>query len=162
MRRTASTSSSFTALLLVLCTGACGGRSSPAPSPSPPTETLTAALHASAEAWNRGDIEGFLAPYLDDPSLTFVGGDGVVRGFETLRSRYGAGYFAQGLPDRLRFTELEVRPLGDSHAVMLGRYILEARAGGAVTSSGIFTLLWGRTADGWRILHDHTSETGPG
>ena len=119
-------------------------------------------MHASAAAWNRGDVDGFLAPYLHAPELTFVGSSGLVRGFDTLRARYGAGYFDEGLPDRLRFTDLEIRALSEGHALMLGRYVLEERTGGAVTSTGIFTLVWGRTAAGWRILHDHTSETGPG
>ncbi|HUH12900.1 MAG TPA: nuclear transport factor 2 family protein [Longimicrobiales bacterium] len=161
MRRTASTSSSLAALFLALGATACGGRSPHAPPQPASSDTLTAALHASADAWNQGDIDGFLAPYLHGAELTFVGGDGLVRGFEALRARYGAGYFAQGLPDRLGFTDIEVRPLGPGHALMLGRYVLEARAGGAVTSTGIFTLVWGRTPEGWRILHDHTSETGP-
>lgn len=163
MRRTGSTSSSALVLLQAALFAACASAAGPGggPEPAAPTAEITRILQASADAWNRGDVDGFLLPYHRSPELSFVGSDDIVRGFSALRARYQGGYFDSGLPPRLRFTDLEVRPLGESNALMLGRYTLEDRSGGAVTSTGIFTLVWGRTPDGWRILHDHTSETGP-
>lgn len=141
----------------------CGARESePATSPPGPVrDEIVAALHASADAWNRGDLDGFLRTYLDSPELTFIGRDEVVRGFSTLRALYDGGHFEGGPPPRLRFDVLEVRPLGEPTALLIGRYTLQDTASGATTSTGLFTLVWGRTPEGWRILHDHTSETGP-
>lgn len=162
MRRTGPTSSRVPALLLAGALAACGGRASPdAPGPGVPEDEIIGVLQASADAWNRGDIDGFLLPYHQSPDLTFVGAAGIVRGFSTLRGRYQGGYFDAGPPPRLSFVDLEIRPLGGSNALMLGRYTLEDRTSGAVTSTGIFSLVWGHTAEGWRILHDHTSETSP-
>ncbi|HZF68617.1 MAG TPA: DUF4440 domain-containing protein, partial [Gemmatirosa sp.] len=54
----------------------------------------------------------------------------------------------------LRFERVEARPLGADHALVTSRFVL---AGGeAAEKSGWFTLVWVRTADGWRILHDHS------
>jgi ketosteroid isomerase-like protein len=55
----------------------------------------------------------------------------------------------------LRFEEVAARPLGDRYALLTARFIL-FRAG-QTTASGPFTLVFERRADGWKILHDHTS-----
>lgn len=163
MRRTAPASSEprarpWAALLLIVGCATPPSPESPAPADVPGPEEV---LLTSAEAWNRGDLEGFLAPYLDSPELTFVGGTGVLEGLAELRERYRAGFFREGPPsDRLTFHVLQTRGLGDGHALMIGRYVLTADDGGE--SSGIFTLVWTLTREGWRILHDHTSESPPG
>ena len=125
-------------------------------------EEVKEMLRASAGSWNAGDLEGFLDDYLRSPFLTFSGSGGVTRGWEDVRERYQESYWAPGASrDSLRFENLEVTPLGDEHALALGRFVL-FRAGGAaagdtVTSSGFFSLVLARTGEGWRIVHDHTS-----
>jgi ketosteroid isomerase-like protein len=114
-------------------------------------------LHQSAVDWNTGDLEGFLAPYLDSPEITFVGGDGVTRGKAAVEARYREVYWQGGRPEQtLRFGDLEVRPLGRDHALALGRYRL-FDASGAQAAEGPFTLVFARTAEGWKIVHDHSS-----
>lgn len=115
---------------------------------------IVLALEVSAAEWNRGDLEGFLAPYSD--STTFVGSAGLVRGKAQLRETYRRSYWREGArPNQtLRFQDIEVRPLGTNHALAVGRYQL---SGGERPQSGWFSLTWVRTRDGWRILHDHSS-----
>jgi ketosteroid isomerase-like protein len=70
--------------------------------------------------------------------------------------RYREKYFAGGRPlQALRFDDLAVRPLGPDHALVTGRFLLSG--GGLADQSGRFTLVWVRTPEGWRILHDHSS-----
>jgi len=116
-------------------------------------------LQASAEDWNRGDLDAFLSTYLDSPETTFMTGPGVIHGLQTIRERYRANYFkAGGLPPQLlRFDQLVVRPLGPDYALATGRFILTERATGAAAGSGNFSLVLRRTAAGWRIIHDHSS-----
>jgi len=115
-------------------------------------------LRASAASWNAGDLDGFLDDYIRSPELTFSGSGGVTRGWEEVRERYLRTYWAPGARrDSLRFEELEVRPLGERHALALGRYVLYADGTGEVTGTGYFTLVLVRGDGGWRILHDHTS-----
>ncbi len=116
-------------------------------------------LRAQQEAWNRGDLDGFLRGYDPGPDLVFTSGAQVRRGFAETRARYEARYRsgAQQM-GRLELTVLDVRALGSDGAVVLGRWRLEhaSEPGG-----GVFSLALLRTRAGWRIVHDHTSAAAP-
>ncbi len=124
---------------------------------------ITEMLHSSAESWGAGDLDGFMDDYWNDPDLTFSGSTGVTRGWESVRQRYLRTYWAPGAQrDSLRFEDLEVRMLGDAHALVLGKYVLHQPDSGTTNATGFFSLVLRRTVDGWRIVHDHTSaEEGP-
>jgi len=110
-------------------------------------------LLATTDEWNRGNLDGFIAPYADN--CTFMTAAGPV-GREAMVRRYREKYFAGGRPlQALRFEDLGVRLLGSDHALMTGRFLLSG--GGLSDQSGRFTLVWVRTPQGWRILHDHSS-----
>ena len=114
---------------------------------------LEAALQATAAAWNAGDIDGFMAPYA--PAATYMTAAGLI-GVDAMRARYLTKYFTGAKPDQqLRFDQLDVRALGDDHALMTGRFTLAG--GGKPEQTGRFSLVWMRTGAGWRILHDHSS-----
>jgi uncharacterized protein (TIGR02246 family) len=112
-------------------------------------------LDAQAAAWNRGDLEAFVASYWDDPRLSFCGKSGVVRGRQDLLATYRRSYPDAAARGTLTFALLEVRALGTDSALVLGRYEL-ARA---VPAAGFFTLIVERTPAGLVITHDHTSGT---
>jgi len=114
---------------------------------------LVAMLNATAVNWNEGDLEGFIAPY--DDSATYMTKDGPIHRSD-MRRHYETKYFTAGAKRRtLHFEQLAVRPLGDRYALMTGRYVLEGAA--APPQTGWFTLVWGETPAGWRVLHDHSS-----
>ena len=116
-------------------------------------------LRSHAEAWNAGDLDGFLDAYLDSSETVFVvGGSGVLRGVATIRDRYLQGSWRGGTPaSELRFEDVEITPLGADHALLLGRYVLTDRETGAPAGTGYFTVILARTEQGWRIIHDHTT-----
>ena len=117
-------------------------------------QELRAALSASADGWNRGDLEAHLAPYAD--SATFMTASGPARGKARTRELLQRAYWADGRPRQtLGFSELEVRALGSGHALVLGRFRLSG--GDRPEATGRFSLVWARTRDGWRIIHDHSS-----
>ena len=114
---------------------------------------LEAALQATAAAWNGGDIDGFMAPYA--PAATYMTVAGLI-GVDAMRARYLAKYFTSAKPDQqLRFDQLDVRTLGDNHALMTGRFTLTG--GGKADQTGRYSLVWVSEPSGWRILHDHSS-----
>lgn len=148
-------------LILALALAACG-TSTAASAPRPPSTVRAAFMHdmeMSAEAWNQGDLDGFLATYLPSEETTFVGRNGLIRGKDAIRETYRQSYWRDGGPPRglLSFRDMEVRPLGEEHALATGRYVLTDRATGAQSATGIFTLVLRRTTDGWRIIHDQSS-----
>lgn len=115
---------------------------------------VRAVLDAQVEAWNRGDIEGFMKGYANSPDTVFVSGDNVTRGWQTVLDRYKKGYDSREKMGVLTFSDLEITVLSKDAAVVLGRWQLKRASD---TPHGRFTLIFRRTSAGWRIIHDHTS-----
>ena len=105
-------------------------------------------------AWNRGDIDAFMDGYAREDSITFVSGDEVRRGWQTVLERYKQSYDTPEKRGTLEFSELEFKPLSPFYILVTGRFSL---ARPADNPRGRFTLLFRRAAGGWRIIHDHTS-----
>jgi ketosteroid isomerase-like protein len=144
-----------TALLACVVFGSCSaGGTSDAGREAVRREVL-GVLHLQERCWNDGDIDGYMSGYAKTDSVRFVSGATVSRGWNTMRDRYRAGYPTKARMGMLRFDELDVQVLCADAALAFGRWTL-TRAGD--TPTGYFTLLFRRTADGWRIVHDHTSK----
>jgi len=122
----------------------------PAAAPDP----IRAVLAAQVAAWNRGDIDGFMQGYARSGKTTFVSGDKVTHGWQTVRDRYAKKYDSRAKMGRLTFSGLTITPLGADAAIVLGSWSLQ-RAGDQ--PHGKFTLLFRRLPEGWRIVLDHTS-----
>jgi|CXWL01.1.fsa_nt_gi beta-aspartyl-peptidase (threonine type) len=135
---------------------------SPPPAPRVDGAQVQAALETQVAAWNRGDMDAFLATYWPDSDLTFYSGGTVTKGFapfaERFKARYGQASETMG---KLEFRNLEVHPLGPTSAFARGEWHLE-RAG-QEPQGGLFTLILEKKNGGWKIVHDHTGvfETQP-
>ncbi|HEY4757898.1 MAG TPA: nuclear transport factor 2 family protein [Chthoniobacterales bacterium] len=119
---------------------------------------IRALLLAQQEAWNRGDIDGFMNGYARGESTVFVSGDEVTRGWQTVRNRYLNKYGDRGKMGTLTFSDLEIEQLAGDCAIALGRWQVKRATD---NPHGRFTLIFRRTPDGWRIVHDHTSAAAP-
>jgi ketosteroid isomerase-like protein len=115
---------------------------------------IRAVMSAQVTAWNRGDIDGFMQGYARSAATEFVSGDKVTRGWQTVRDRYRKKYDSAEKMGRLTFSDINVTPLSSDAAIVLGRWQLVRKGD---KPHGVFTLLFRRTAAGWRIVHDHTS-----
>lgn len=115
---------------------------------------MQAALNASADAWNEGNLSGHLAIY--DESVTTMTKNGPRPTVAAIESSFRATYFRDGKPKQsLRMESVAIRSLARDAALMTGRFVLSG--GGEPEQSGWFTLIWVRTAAGWKVVHDHTS-----
>lgn len=115
---------------------------------------ITAILNAQQAAWNRGDVDAFVVGYWHSPELTFSGSSGVSRGWDGVLARYKKNYPDRAAMGQLDFSELEFHWLGPDAALVLGRWHLKRDKGDI---GGVFSLVWQRFPDGWKIIHDHTS-----
>jgi len=115
---------------------------------------ITKILTQQQAAWNDGDVAGFMRGYWNSPELTFAGSNGFSKGWSKISDRYRERYPDKAAMGHLEFTIAEVRLLDKNAALVLGKWHL-ARASGNV--GGIFTLVFQRFPDGWKIVHDHTS-----
>ncbi|OLB37534.1 MAG: hypothetical protein AUH11_08390 [Acidobacteria bacterium 13_2_20CM_57_17] len=117
-------------------------------------EAIGAVLQAQQSAWNRADVDAFLQGYWHSPELTFSGSSGVARGWDGVLARYKKNYPDRAAMGQLDFSNLEFRFLGPDAALVLGKWHLKREKDEV---GGVFTLVWQRFPDGWRIIHDHTS-----
>lgn len=120
-------------------------------------DEIMGVLRSQVEAWNRGDLEGFMEGYWESPELIFTSGARVQRGWRTTLERYRTAYGER--PEtmgRLSFSDLEVHPLDRWSAWALGRWALETDQG---SRGGVFTLVFQNVDGDWVIVHDHTSES---
>jgi uncharacterized protein (TIGR02246 family) len=115
---------------------------------------ISAVLNAQQAAWNRGDVDAFLVGYWHSPELTFSGSGGVSRGWDGVMARYKKNYPDRAAMGQLDFSELEFRFLGPDAALVLGHWHLKRDKGDI---GGVFSLVWQRFSEGWKIIHDHTS-----
>ena len=114
---------------------------------------IHAVLDTQAAAWNRGDIDGYMAGYARSDDTMFVGTD-VTRGWTKVRDRYKAKYDSRAKMGILDFTDVDLRPLGTDDVIVTGAWKLTRDAD---TPHGRFTLIFHRRPEGWRIVYDHSS-----
>ena len=123
---------------------------------------IRAAMAAQAADWNRADIPAFMQTYENSPETTFIGAT-VRKGYEPILVRYSKAYTSAAQMGTLTFSNLDIRLLPGScgsveYAVVTGNFHLERTAKGeAKKVDGIFSLVWRKGAQGWKIVLDHTS-----
>jgi len=116
-------------------------------------------LVRQVEAWNRHDIESFMAGYWNSARLTFFSEATKTSGWQSTLERYRKRYLAEGREmGTLQFSDLAVESLGESSAFVRGAWQLTTADG--KNPHGLFTLVFRKFPEGWKIIHDHTSEAG--
>jgi beta-aspartyl-peptidase (threonine type) len=144
-----------TALLLLFVFGLRTGRQTKAAEAREADQAaISAVLNAQQAAWNRADVDAFLVGYWHSPELTFSGSSGVSRGWDGVLARYKKNYPDRAAMGQLDFSSLEFHWLGPDAALVLGNWHLKRDKGDV---GGVFSLVWQRFPDGWKIMHDHTS-----
>ena len=130
-------------------------------SANPATESaILQVMHSQQNAWNKHDLEGFMAGYWNSPDLTFFSGATVTSGWQPTLDRYRKTYQGKGHEmGQLEFSDLNVEALGKSAAFVRGSWKLTMSDG--KTPHGVFTLIFRKFPDGWKIIHDHTSAAEP-
>jgi len=108
------------------------------------------------EAWNRGDIDSFVQGYKDSPDILFIARQ-ISRGYAGMVEAYKRDYPTRAAMGALAFSELEVHPLGENFAAVVGKYHLERAKKEGGDADGIFSLVLEKTDKGWKIVIDHTT-----
>ena len=114
-------------------------------------------LHTQQQAWNRGALEAFMAGYWRSPELTFFSGAREHDGWQAALDRYRAAYASPGHEmGKLEFSGLRIEVLSSHAAFVRGTWQLTMADG--KTPHGLFTLVFRKFPEGWKIVHDHTSQ----
>jgi hypothetical protein len=111
-------------------------------------------LDRQTQAWNRGDLEGFMNGYWESDSLMYIGKAGVTYGYAATLQRYRQNYGDTARMGKLTFRILHVKRLSARNIQVVGQWSLKRSAGDV---GGHYTLLFRRMAGRWVIVSDHSS-----
>lgn len=117
-------------------------------------QQVISVIKKSEQDWNEGSIESYMESYLRSDSLRFASGGSINYGWQPVLERYKQRYQNKAAMGHLTFSELNITVISADAALVFGRYTLEREND---EPTGLFTLLFRKTADGWLIVHDHTS-----
>jgi ketosteroid isomerase-like protein len=138
-------------LLIVLAKEAVVSRT-----PQSSEAEIRAVLTAQVAAWNEGKLEAFMDGYWRSPELSFFSGGRKLAGWDATLERYRKTYQSEGKEmGKLDFSDLEIQMLADKAALVRGRWRLRMNDGKEL--GGLYTLIFRRFDNGWKIVHDHTS-----
>ena len=121
------------------------------------TPDLEAMMRVAEAAWNRGDLEAFVADYDDSSETTFIGRTLTRGNRQAILDRYRKSYPTRARMGTLTYSEMQVRDIGGGVMIMIGRFALKRAPDAGGDADGRFTLIWKRTPKGWKIVHDHSS-----
>lgn len=141
-------------MLVVVLAGGCREATDPE-APAAAESAIRAVLQAQQQAWNEGDLEGFMVGYAQTDTLRFASGGTERTGWQAALEGYQQGYPDRTAMGTLAFEVRDVDVLAPRWALVFGAWRLDRAED---TPQGLFTLLFHRTDDGaWQIVHDHTS-----
>ncbi len=147
------------ALLVLLVVGCAGSAAMRTFRPMDRT-SIIGVIEAQAAAWNKGDLDGYMAGYAKIDQLVFTSGGKIRRGYQATYDAFQTKYAQdKSKMGHLEFDILEVQPLGADGAVVLGNWKL---TGSPSDGGGVFSVVVERRPEGWRVIHDHTSAFGAG
>ncbi|HEV2489354.1 MAG TPA: DUF4440 domain-containing protein [Candidatus Acidoferrales bacterium] len=118
-------------------------------------QAVRAVLTEQVAAWNNGDIPAFMKGYWNSEKTEFVNATGIYRGWQNVLQRYLREYPNSAEMGQLTFSDLEIHVLCADAAYVMGHWQLERQSGHI---GGVFTLIFRKFPDGWRIINDHTSQ----
>lgn len=145
-------------ILFALC-GLCATQPSASAQSSDPLFTasrqqldVVKIVLAQQEAWNKGDLDGYLSHFKNSRDTQAVLST-LVRGMDNVRNAYRASFPNKDAMGSIEDTEVEVKPLGDTYAVATGRFHLtrSRKAGGNV--DGTFIEVFEKNDAGWQIVY---------
>lgn len=120
----------------------------------PAEKAVRTVLSEQAAAWNRGDLEGYMAGYRKHDSLVFIGKKGITYGWQQTLENYRKSYPGKEAMGQLHFDILQVKLLSERYIQVTGRWHLQRMAGDL---EGSFTLLFEKIHKQWLIISDHSS-----
>lgn len=116
-------------------------------------ELVLSHLQSQQQAWNDGNIDGFMTYYWNNDSLKFIGSKGITYGWQKTLDNYKKSYPNKEAMGKLQFTILEHTQVGKNYIYIIGKWNLQKEK----PANGHFTLLWKKIKNKWVIISDHTS-----
>jgi len=111
---------------------------------------------AQETAWNKGELDGFLAGFKDAPDTQAVLGNRAT-GMTEIRTAFHNNYPNREAMGLLAYSDVEARVLGENYALATGKYHLDRSKKYGGPADGTFTEVMEKTPKGWQIIFDETT-----
>lgn len=112
---------------------------------------VTKVVLAQENAWNRGDLDGYLAFYRDAPDTEAIL-SGSVKGMASIRQAFHANFPNRDAMGSLEQSGVAVRELGPDYALATGHYRLVRPRKSGGDAEGNFTEIFQKTEAGWKLI----------
>ncbi len=123
--------------------------------PAEDKAAIAKVLGEASAGWSRGDLDAFMASYEKAPQINYVSGGKVTQGYDAIREIYAPRFTEPTKMPKLTTEIVDFDPLGADYAAVVGRFHLTLPDGKDAT--GLFSLVFHKTVQGWRIVSDHSS-----
>ena len=120
----------------------------------PSAQEIRRVLDAQVDAWNRGDVAGFMKTYAEN--CTFVSKT-ILHGRAQLQARYQTKYATRDAMGKVAFADIAIQQVDEKVAIVVGHWHLDRSAAAGGPAGGIFTLVFENIAGTWQIVLDHTA-----
>jgi uncharacterized protein (TIGR02246 family) len=117
-------------------------------------QRIHALFESGCAAWNRGDIDGYLADYWHSDKLRWVSEGKVSHGFDAVARAFKARFDTPANMGQLQVANLEIQLLGESDSLVFGEWIQTTRS---ARRNGVFTVHMKKIDGNWRVVSDHSS-----
>ena len=114
-------------------------------------KAILAVLKMQQDAWNKGDLEGFMQGYIKSDSLKFYGSRGLTNGWQNTLDNYKKGYPTKEHTGNLTFTIDALTKIEEGSYYMMGQFHLVRDAGNA---NGVFLIIFRKIEGEWKIIAD--------
>ena len=111
-------------------------------------------FEAGCAAWNRGDLDGYLASYWDSDQTLWVSSGSRTRGSKAIEAAYKARFSTPGQMGKLSLAELEIEVLTTADAIAFGHWMLVRED---KMAEGFFTVQLKKIQGTWLFVADHSS-----
>ena len=118
------------------------------------SEQIRSIMQEQTQAWNDGNIEGFMEAYWKSDSLLFIGSAGPQYGWQTTLDKYKSSYPDKAAMGELVFDILTIEVIDAENAHVSGKWTLNRESD---MLFGYYSLLWKKINGNWVIVYDHSS-----
>lgn len=123
--------------------------------PSDDIASIQKDLQHQILTWNQGDIKSFMASYKNSDDIVYgsAASPNMTFGYQNIQKRYDK-YSKREKLGTASMSNVKIKLLSPAYAYVMGNWHLAKATG---NTSGIFTSLYEKTPEGWKIIIDHNS-----
>jgi len=105
------------------------------------------------------DVSAMLAMYEQGPATVSIGNGQIERGIEAIRKNADANLVGTLGKFKFDLGSIEVTSMGSGYALAVTPFVMTENPSAAFSRQikGVSTLVWKKTPEGWKVIHEHES-----